>query len=242
MIQKNKSWLFVLFFILCISLIIPLPYYLVKPGHSHLVYEVMTSKAKLTANQNGQWLFLTVKLSQMNLITYMKNKFDARVRVIPKSSLIKDGDLKSYLDEQKEIMKNAQQSALRCANERAEKIRSTASIDQIEFFSTDVGGPSAGLMMCLGALDLLVPEDLSNGKRIAGTGMILENEQVGDVGGLELKIYVAEQANADLFLFPRNQQNLLIVEEYQKENTTSSLQFCPVNTITDALTCIKNNS
>jgi Lon-like protease len=66
----------------------------------------------------------------------------------------------------------------------------------------DVGGPSAGLMLSLGILDLVGNDDLTGGKFIAGTGTIAADGTVGPIGGIPLKMVAARKNGADLFLVP----------------------------------------
>jgi len=64
------------------------------------------------------------------------------------------------------------------------------------------GGPSAGLMFTLTIYNLLTPEDLTGGRKIAGTGTINLDGQVGPIGGVEQKVAGAEGAGAEYFLSP----------------------------------------
>jgi PDZ domain-containing secreted protein len=66
----------------------------------------------------------------------------------------------------------------------------------------DVGGPSAGLMLTLGILDLVGDEDLTGGAVVAGTGTIDPDGAVGPIGGIALKMAAAEDTDAELFLVP----------------------------------------
>lgn len=66
----------------------------------------------------------------------------------------------------------------------------------------DVGGPSAGLMLTLGILDLVGPDDLTRGAVIAGTGTIDTRGAVGPIGGIPLKMVAAKDIGAELFLVP----------------------------------------
>jgi Lon-like protease len=66
----------------------------------------------------------------------------------------------------------------------------------------DVGGPSAGLMLSLGILDLVGDDDLTDGAVIAGTGTIDAQGNVGPIGGITLKMVTAQDIGADLFLVP----------------------------------------
>jgi PDZ domain-containing protein len=66
----------------------------------------------------------------------------------------------------------------------------------------DVGGPSAGLMLSLGILDLVGDTDLTGGKTVAGTGTIDATGKVGPIGGIQLKMIAAQEIGAELFLVP----------------------------------------
>jgi Lon-like protease len=66
----------------------------------------------------------------------------------------------------------------------------------------DVGGPSAGLMLTLGILDLVGDDDLTAGAVIAGTGTIDVDGNVGPIGGITLKMVTARDIGAELFLVP----------------------------------------
>ena len=66
----------------------------------------------------------------------------------------------------------------------------------------DVGGPSAGLMLTLGVIELAGEQDLTGGGLVAGTGTIDESGAVGRIGGIALKAIAAEDLGADLFLVP----------------------------------------
>ena len=68
----------------------------------------------------------------------------------------------------------------------------------------DVGGPSAGLMLTLGILDLVGTQDLTAGHVVAGTGTIDVDGTVGPIGGIQLKMVAAEKIHADLFLVPKD--------------------------------------
>ena len=72
----------------------------------------------------------------------------------------------------------------------------------VDIAVADVGGPSAGLMLTLGILDLVGEEDLTGGAVVAGTGTIDAEGAVGPIGGVQLKMVSAGKIGADLFLVP----------------------------------------
>ena len=76
-----------------------------------------------------------------------------------------------------------------------------AGVD-IRFDPGDIAGPSAGLMFALQIYDQLTPDDLTNGRQIAGTGEIGCDGGIGPIGGVEQKVAGAEREGAEIFLAP----------------------------------------
>jgi PDZ domain-containing protein len=66
----------------------------------------------------------------------------------------------------------------------------------------NIGGPSAGLMFTLSIIDKLTPEDLTAGRRIAGTGEIDLDGEVGPVGGVAEKLVAVHRLGVTTFFIP----------------------------------------
>jgi PDZ domain-containing protein len=96
----------------------------------------------------------------------------------------------------------------------------------------DVGGPSAGLMLTLGILDLVGTTDLTQGAVVAGTGTIAGDGKVGPIGGIPLKMIAARELGAELFLVPADN----CAEALQ--NAQPGLTMAKVATLDDALTAL----
>ncbi|RBY91837.1 hypothetical protein DQ244_11210 [Blastococcus sp. TBT05-19] len=96
----------------------------------------------------------------------------------------------------------------RAAEDREGSLLGISVLDQpaapfdVDIQVSDVGGPSAGLMLTLGILDLVGDEDLTGGKVVAGTGTITLDGEVGPIGGIGLKMVAAREIDAELFLVP----------------------------------------
>lgn len=73
---------------------------------------------------------------------------------------------------------------------------------EVEFQTGNIAGPSAGLMFTLALYDQLTPEDLTEGKAIAGTGTIECDGGIGAIGGVKQKVAGAEAEGAEVFLSP----------------------------------------
>ncbi|MFB5759775.1 SepM family pheromone-processing serine protease [Paenibacillus medicaginis] len=103
---------------------------------------------------------------------------------------------------------------------------------EITFTSTDVGGPSAGLMFTLEIYNQLTPGDLSKGYRIAGTGTIGEDGKVGPIGGVVHKIVAADREHADIFFVPEDNAE---AAEAKAQQIGTGMELVPVRTLDDAL-------
>jgi len=67
----------------------------------------------------------------------------------------------------------------------------------------DTGGPSGGLIFTLGLIDLLTPEDILQGRKVAGTGTIAADGHIGAIGGVSEKIIGARKAGATILFVSR---------------------------------------
>jgi PDZ domain-containing protein len=102
------------------------------------------------------------------------------------------------------------------------------SLDGIlEVETGSVGGPSAGLLLTLAAIDVLSPGDLTANLNIAGTGTIDPERNVGPIAGVEYKSAAAEKAGADVFFVPRS--------EASKVPKNLTLKVISVDTLEEAL-------
>jgi PDZ domain-containing protein len=103
----------------------------------------------------------------------------------------------------------------------------------VKFNVDGVGGPSAGLMLTMGLIDKLTPEDLTAGKVIAGTGTIKPDGTVGPIGGIRQKLAGASAAQAKLFLMPAS---------HCKEaagHVPAGLTVTPIKNLTQAMEAVQ---
>jgi PDZ domain-containing protein len=106
---------------------------------------------------------------------------------------------------------------------------------EVSIESGEIGGPSAGLMWALGLYDLLTPDDVTDGRTVAGTGTIDLDGAVGPVGGVQHKIRAAQRAGADLFLVPDG--NLA-----EARDVGASIRLVPVSSFAEALGALETAS
>ena len=71
---------------------------------------------------------------------------------------------------------------------------------QVEFETDNIIGPSAGSVFTMEIYNQLTEEDITGGKRIAGTGTVNLDGEVGRVSGIKYKVIAAEEAGVDIFL------------------------------------------
>jgi Lon-like protease len=98
----------------------------------------------------------------------------------------------------------------------------------------NIGGPSAGLMFSLSIIDKLTPEDLTGGKRIAGTGEIAIDGGVLPVGGVAEKLIAVRRLGVTTFLIPAENCDSV------RGRVPDGLRLVKVSTITDALRFLRD--
>ncbi len=100
--------------------------------------------------------------------------------------------------------------------------------------SKSESGGSGGLMLSLTIYDLLVKENLSHGRSIAGTGTIDRYGNVGEIGGVKYKIKGAVKDKADIFFVPKDnyKEAKKIVD---KNKNKYKLKLVKVNTLKEAI-------
>ncbi|KID41272.1 SepM family pheromone-processing serine protease [Fructilactobacillus fructivorans] len=109
-----------------------------------------------------------------------------------------------------------------------------------------IGGPSGGLMFALQVYSELKHTNYDY-KRIAGTGTIASNGQVGEIGGVDKKIIAANKSGAQIFFCPyvKPTKTILRMEDghqtnYQVAQATAKkyapkMKVVPVTSFDDAL-------
>lgn len=68
----------------------------------------------------------------------------------------------------------------------------------------DTGGPSGGFIFSLGLVELLTPDDLLQGRKVAGSGTIAADGSVGAIGGIAEKVIAAKRAGATILFASRS--------------------------------------
>lgn len=113
---------------------------------------------------------------------------------------------------------------------------------QVAIKAGNIGGPSAGLMFSLEIYNRFVPEDISKGYKIAGTGEIDPEGNVGIIGGIKHKIVAADRVGADIFFSPKDYvyPDGRTIPNYsdakqRAEEIGTHMKIVPVGTLDEAL-------
>lgn len=116
---------------------------------------------------------------------------------------------------------------------------------KVTVHSGEIGGPSAGLMFTLEIFNQITKEDWTKGYRIAGTGTIDADGNVGQIGGIQHKIVAADRSGAEIFFVPKdintgdsNEKDAFA--EAKKINT--NMRLVPVGNFNDAIAYLRSLS
>ena len=105
-------------------------------------------------------------------------------------------------------------------------------------FSNNESGPSGGLLLAISIYDKLVPEDLTKGLKIVGTGTIDKDGNVGEIGGVQYKLQGAVKEKADVFLVPNGENYedcIKLQEKYHYD-----IKIIGVSTFDEAIQALEN--
>lgn len=118
-------------------------------------------------------------------------------------------------------------------------VQASRQIDAVTVEAGDIGGPSAGFMFALETYGLLLPEDLSRGYTIAGTGTIDPQGMIGAIGGARHKVSAAHRAGADILFVPRDEQSAGEARK-QADKLHTSMKVVEVSTLQEAIAYLEN--
>ncbi|MBC8080670.1 MAG: PDZ domain-containing protein [Gorillibacterium sp.] len=104
--------------------------------------------------------------------------------------------------------------------------------NHIKIQAGEIGGPSAGLMFTLEIINHLLPEDISKGHRVAGTGTIIEDGTVGPIGGIPYKVIAAHREKAEIFFAPKENAADAIK---QAEKLKTKMKIVTISTLSEAM-------
>ncbi len=104
---------------------------------------------------------------------------------------------------------------------------------KVEIDTEALTGPSAGLMLALGIINVLEEGGVVKEGLVAGTGEIFPDGSVGPIGGIDMKIRAAAEAGATVFLAPP--ENCSEISELPP-----GMSVIAVSSIAEALEALRN--
>ncbi|MGN7407637.1 SepM family pheromone-processing serine protease [Sporosarcina sp. SAFN-010] len=129
--------------------------------------------------------------------------------------------------------------------------RSLKTIPKVNFNTSEIGGPSAGLMFTLEIINQLKLGDISKGYTIAGTGEMMPGGTIGRIGGIDFKVMAADRDGMEIFFAPDDDlpeevkaANPGIKTNYEEAAETAKkigtkMKIVPVKTVDDALSYLE---
>lgn len=99
-------------------------------------------------------------------------------------------------------------------------------------------GPSGGLLTSLAIYDAITPGDLTNGRKISGTGTIDVLGKIGEISGIKYKLAGSAKNNADVFIVPK--ENLEEALKLQKKHKYK-IKIIGASTLKEAIDELRNN-
>lgn len=205
--------------LLAVAGLAPLPFAVAQPGSTANVLGESKGKRVIaitgapTREPRGQLRMTTIVATGPDTDVSLGDVVDGWFRtdrsVMPRDSVYPTGDNvkeveKHNLGDMKKSQDTATQSALSYL--KAQGVDGTDKV-KVKVDLGDIGGPSAGLFLSLGIIDLLDGDgsggDLTGGRKIAGTGTISADGKVGPVGGVSMKTQASKRDGASVFLVPK---------------------------------------
>jgi len=225
-------------------LLLPVNFVLINPGEGTPLFPKMlqTTSAK-TYPVDGQMFLLSIWVTNPEsvILGYQVLQCWAKAKcvVTPRSVIYpKDTNDKAELAVGTKEMKQSQSSALVATkklfdSQYPDVDLSGLSDNSLKVSLKNTGGPSGGLIFALGLAELLSPENLLQGRKIAATGTISRTGKVGPIGGVSEKIVAAKFAGAQLLFISREN-----CDELPKEIT--GLKVIAISTLEQAFSALRS--
>jgi PDZ domain-containing protein len=234
---------FIVFFF-GLALFAPLPFVVVMPGGATDVLDkVISIKSENSYKPNGSLYLLAVRVTSPDSAMFsgeiMYGWINGEQRVFPRSVLYPDHVSAKVIDKEAKVdMTTSQDKARAVALAYVKKnYPQLTPVDPslITLDVKDTGGPSGGMIFTLGVIEELTPDDLLQGRKVAGTGTIDPAGNVGPIGGIDEKLIAAKRVGVSVFLAPRSNCPEI-------SSVPDGLTVYAIRTIDDAVKALSANS
>lgn len=98
----------------------------------------------------------------------------------------------------------------------------------------EIGGPSAGLVFALGIMDRLSEESVTGGARVAGSGTITSEGEVGGISGIPQKMVSAQRDGAEYFFVAAES-----CSQVTQSAAYGEIEVVSIETLTDAVEALE---
>jgi Lon-like protease len=216
------------FFVTCIALALfaPMNFVIITPGDPSPLFPKILSinETNTPKDSDGAGVVKSYPANgQLYLLTILVTNPDTEVLgaaitgcwvwgdcvVVPRSAIYqKDTSNQREIKASKKEMDTSQNIALTAARGQLAKRFPEVDLSQVRESTVKVslkgtGGPSGGLIFALGIVELFTPTDILQGRKIAGTGTISADGEVGPIGGIIEKIIGAKKVGAELLFISK---------------------------------------
>ncbi len=106
-------------------------------------------------------------------------------------------------------------------------------------YKASESGSSGGLMTTLTIYNYLIDKDITDGKKIAGTGTIEKDGSVGEIAGIKYKLAGAVKKGAVIFLVPAGDNYDEAVKLKKERNY--DIEIVPISTFDEAVDYLESN-
>lgn len=205
--------------VLTFPLVLPVNFVLINPGEGNPLFPKLLNVASTPASAvttypvDGQMYLLSIWVTnpETEILGYQVLHCWALKDcvVVPRSVVYKpETNDKAEIAMGKKEMAKSQSTALIATKKLLASYHPEIDLSQltdgsIKIALKNTGGPSGGLIFALGLAELLTPENILQGRKIAATGTISAQGKVGAIGGVEEKITAARKAGAELIFVSR---------------------------------------
>ena len=228
--KKNKFFI-VIYIFLVIIFLCPLPYYIEKDGG--LISTADRVKIENTSSSNNFYMAYVSEI-KVNIFTYIISLFNKDWTLIPKKDVVYTIDV---INNEKTYKRTAKlididgQSVIGVLLTSKKEIETIPKITN-EFKNSE-SGSSGGLMLALEIYNNLTDNDISKGRKIAGTGTIDENGNIGQISGVKYKLKGAYKEGATVFLVPSGENYEIAIKVAAEEKL--NIEILEVSTLKDAI-------
>ena len=233
-----------LVFFFSLAIFAPLPFVVVMPGDATDVLDkVISIKSENAYKPSGSLYLLAVRVTSPGASMYSAEIIygwaNGDQRIFPRSVLYPDNVSAKVIDNEAKVdMTTSQDKAKTVALAYMKKNYPQLPSVNPKLITLDVkktGGPSGGMIFTLGVIEELTPQDLLQGRKVAGTGTIDLNGKVGPIGGIDEKLIAAKRAGATIFLAPRSNCPEIT-------SVPQGITLYAIRTIDDAVKALSANS